>query len=133
MQVVLKVLHNGEQKMVGKVLPTAQGDVFLHEEVSGAAQHHANLDSPGGIDAVVLEWLARSGVTTVHHYRRESSDLFIAPVRDILDFGVRQRSGGRDRVYLPVEWWAQYHGPLPYSVKWITDSKTLDPTRMGAV
>ena len=123
MMVVVKMRHKGEAKMVGKIFKHGGVNIFLHEESGN--QSHRNLDSPGGIDQEVIEYLRMMNVVEVHHYSRERGELYITDLDDLHDFGVNQLSDGRRRVYLPTHLWAKTSGKLPYKVPWIRDEVIL--------
>ena len=123
MQVVLKVEHDGDAKMVGKVFEVMNGPdlipIFLHEQLK-RSQRHIKLDSPGGVDAVVIDWLIAQRVHYVHHHVRHGSLWEVEP-EVIRDLGVSQRSGGRNRVYLAYQHWNERPGGAWYQVPWVTD------------
>jgi hypothetical protein len=122
---MLKVVHRGEAKHVGKVFPARGHDIFLHESVSN--QHHRNLDSPGGVDVCVVEYLGAIGVPEVHHYERDTKTLFVARLQLLEQNAIFQGSDGRFRLYLPTPFWIRSTG-LDYTVPWVRDEHTLDPT-----
>jgi hypothetical protein len=128
MQVVLRVEHRGKAKMCGKAFP-AQVDgkqkiILLHQ--SHGDQWHHQLDSPGGVDAVVLDWMIDTGVDEYHHWDTLRHTLYAAEPMRIKALGITQYSDDRYRYYLPVGAWSQQRMPvLPYRVPWITADKVI--------
>ena len=124
--VILEVEHNGDYRMVGKVMAlTAHKSIFLHEERGN--QWHRKLDSPGGIDDVVLTYLKRAGIKEIQHYSRDRKKLYIAPLVAFTranTMAIEQTSDGRKRWYLPARYWrVEIH--IPYTIPWITSTVKL--------
>lgn len=127
MEVVLKVRHNNEAKMVGKVFRVGRRLICLHEE--SGSQGHIKSDSPGGIDTVVVDWLLEAKVDEFHHFNRSTKMLYVASISDIATLGIKETSDGRTRAYLGYPWWCDRKGPLPYDIPWIDRELALDPRR----
>jgi hypothetical protein len=126
LQLVLHVEHRKQAKMVGKVFPVDLPDrglvpIFYHAE-SGTQEHHA-LDSPGGLDWAVLEFLQGNGIDTIHHFDNKILSLWITTVQDVLDCGIEQTWDARTRLFLPRRYWSQ--SVRWYSVPWITAITTV--------
>lgn len=126
MQTVIAVYHDGAYKMTGKCFWLTGPErklIFLHEE--SGSQGHRNLTAPGGIDRIVLPFLQEIDVEEIHHYNRKERTLFTSGLYNFLLNGVRQKSGGRDRVYLPEHFWHRdYHANgLPYKPPWINQTR----------
>lgn len=120
--------------MVGKTIQlSARKIVFLHEESGN--QWHKKLDSPGGIDEVVIRWIKRAGVSEVHHYSKEQKRLYIASINAFTrenSQAIRQVSDGRMRLYLPTrEWKTVRH--MPYQPPWVTAVVKLTVTERQPV
>lgn len=117
MNVMLKVAHRGRDQYVGKVYrPRGRSmDVFLHEERT-PSQHMIVHDSPGGVDACVLAFLRKNGVSAVWHRPAGANEAYAARVDDILTKGIRRHLDGRDRYFLPWENWTPFPltGKSPY-------------------
>jgi hypothetical protein len=131
MQIVLAVLHYGDPKMVGKVFGLGGGYrkpplIFLHQETGGGSQAHTNLDSPGGVDVCVLDYLTTVGVVSVHFRRAKQRETLVAPLSIFDQYAPVQRSDGRERRYLPFPFWER-HLEIGYRDPWIEDTLTLDP------
>lgn len=141
-EVVIQVWHDGQYKMVGKTLvippypvlgmgETTPQPVCVHE--CAANQYHGKNDSPAGIDQVALDWLARMGIRYVHVYVRDEPAMgnngrgvvWIATVRDIARFGIREPSGGRDRRYLARAMWDRVITGPWYALPWIPKHRTI--------
>jgi hypothetical protein len=103
--------------MVGKIF-SINGEPALFHESSGT-QRHAALNSPGGLDSVVLYWLKDHDVQWVYHFDKKRQVLYRATVTDIISKGVIQKSGGRARKYLREEDWQPRAGKLPFRPPWI--------------
>ncbi len=131
MHVVLQVRHKGKTKMVGKVFPVGKELIFMHEAAGN--QWHINLNSPGGIDVAVIEWLLANKVDAVHHYDRDRNTLYVANTEDIDHYGVPQLSDGRYRLYLSAAGWAKYPGKPSYKVPWVTTLATVDTVKRTEV
>jgi hypothetical protein len=133
MKVVIEVVHHHQAKMVGKVFPVgSRGEptlIFFHSETH-PSQAHRNLNSPGGVDVCVLDYLATIGVEWVHHHRPSDSATLVAPLWAFDHYAIPQRSGGRERRYLAYDYWDIFpvtHPAVAYEVPWIEDEIVLDP------
>lgn len=143
LQVVLEVLHHGQDKMVGKVVmlphlpknalgaqvplagvPKGKARVaaFLHEE--SGSQPHVQLDSPGGVDTVVVQYLLAHGVSLVVHVRRGSRFVLVSTPRRIAEYGAPATYDGRARLYLPWSAWAVV-SPWWKTLPWVKAVVTL--------
>jgi hypothetical protein len=122
MKLVLHVYHKDEYKMVGKLFPHPREDklILLHEE--SGSQGHQNLSAPGGLDRCLLPFLQEVGCQEIHHYNRKTKTLTTGLYNFMLHAKV-QKSGGRERAYLPEKYWHKGYmqSSLPYKVPWITD------------
>jgi hypothetical protein len=114
MQVVLKVVHNGRPMMVGKVFSIeyqngSREDIFFHSD-SGTQQHFL-LNSPGGVDQCVVDYLSRIGVKQIFHHSG-GNVLYVATLEDLIEYGIKGSYGGRRRLYLHERFWdKQGHHP----------------------
>ncbi len=119
------VLHRGRAKMVGKLFRQGDRHVFLHDE--SGSQHLRILDSPGGLDAILLDTLRGLieviGPIDIHH--RRGGHAFSATLALITAKGARKVFDGRDRYFLPQEHWREIedYGNGP----WVYREETLDP------
>lgn len=123
---VIEVEHKGESKMVGKIIQiSAHKEIFFHEESGN--QWHKKLDSPGGLDQVLITYLKNAGVREIHHWSKDKKRLFIAPVLAFTrenSQAIEQISGGRARLYLPVRYWKS-EAQIPYGIPWVTSTVRL--------
>jgi hypothetical protein len=127
MQILLKVMHRGTPKIVGKVFPVDGFLICLHETTSGPDQWHYKLDSPGGVDYAAVEWMAQASVTMYHHIDRKRERMFSVSIEELQRHGIRESAGGRDRIFLPVTFWNEmdFDGKPPYKVPWIPENRTV--------
>ena len=120
---------DGNHQMVGKIInpPELLGaPVFYH--LSSDSQWHRNFDSPGGVDEVVLDFLARCDIHAIHHEFRSPRDsrngLYMTDVEAVIAYGIPEYSDGRYRVYLPASMWDRRDSP-PYKVQYAKAEKLL--------
>lgn len=128
MQVVLRVKHRGEAKIVAKVFPVAGKLIALHETTGGPDQWHYKLDSPGGVDYAAVEWMAQASVSEYHHIDGKRERMFITTIEELQRHGIRETAGGRDRIFLPVTFWHEwqdFNGKPNYKVPWIPENRTV--------
>jgi hypothetical protein len=122
-KLVLQVWHKGEYKMVAKVFPHPKDDklILLHEE--SGTQAHQNLSAPGGLDKCLIPFLQEVGCQEIHHYNRKTKILFTTGLYNFLLHAKVQKSGGRERAYLPEKYWHKQYmqSALPYKVPWVSD------------
>ncbi len=130
MKVVLSVYHDGKPKMVGKLFEYGAGHVFLHQE--SGSQYHRNLDSPGGLDVVLVQYLEqlepRQGPIVIHHWDPGRNELLEATPATVTRDGIRQTYDRRDRYYLPYAFWRPVAGG--YKIPWVNPSHILDPRQV---
>ncbi len=126
MRLTLKYVHNGEAKMVGKIFETSNigNEIFYHK--STESQWHRDLDSPGGIDSDVLDWLIAAGIRMIHHHvpTGKHAGLYITYTLALKYNGIKQVSDGRERVYLPAKFWANGKKPW-YKIPYIPTEKII--------
>jgi hypothetical protein len=128
MQVVLRVKHRGEAKIVAKVFPANGKLIALHETTSGPDQWHYKLDSPGGVDYAAVAWMAQASVSEYHHIDGKRERMFTVSLEELQRHGIRESAGGRDRIFLPVSFWnevMEFSGKPPYKVPWIPENRTV--------
>lgn len=126
---VLKVVHFGEAKMVGKCFIHEGRRIFLHEEVG--TQQHIGTGAPGGVDKVALEWLLEGGWDEYHHHNRANGNVYITMMESFQRDGELQTAGGRTRWFLPPQFWTKQPGGLWYRVPWIDREVVLDPKKVA--
>jgi hypothetical protein len=123
MKLVLQVWHKDAYKMAGKIFPHPREDklILLHEE--SGSQGHDNLSAPGGLDRCLIPFLQEVGVAEVHHYNRKTKILYTSGLYNFLLHAKQQKSGGRDRAFLPEKYWNKQYmqSSLPYKPPWISD------------
>ena len=103
--ICLKVMHDGQAKVVGKIVVIPGGvHVFYHAHRS--SQQHRLLDALT-IDVSVVDWLRSRAIAVVHYYGLEQRALRVASLRDFSEKGIRKPWGNRDRYYLPLEFWEE--------------------------
>ena len=125
MQTVLRVEHNQETRMVGKVFLNQQAHVFYHADTTGT-QVHKKLNSPGGIDRCVLEWLGNQFVEQIVHYNGKTKMTYETTLTKVLELGIDEASGGRHRRYLDFQHWAKSAGPPSLPIpSWISQELKL--------
>jgi hypothetical protein len=127
---MLQVKHNGKCKPVGKIYPDPKVLTFLHE--TKANQRHKNLNSPGGIDTCVLDYLVRHKIPRIVFYDKTLCRLYSILTTQATTLGVLQSSGGRMRAYIPAQHWSIREGVMRYPTPWISDTVCLEPDREEA-
>lgn len=117
----LNVEHAGVVKMVGKVFAIGGVRVFCHEEVA-PTQTLWKYDSPGGVDVAVLNWLREQGVSWIHHFKRDTGVLYVAPT-DIVAGAPQHFYDGRLRAFLPRNDWEERR--LDYDIPWVKAERVI--------
>ena len=124
MRVRVNILKaDGTEWMVGKVIPTVEGTDIFYQEDKGT-HTHVQLNSPGGIDVAVLDWLDGLGVTEVHHYNKRTRKLYMTTTETIRQNGIKSTQAGLTRYFLPYPFW-KMSGKLNYVIPWCADRITL--------
>lgn len=108
--------------MVGKVFTLDGERIFQH-----SARHdswHQKTASPGGLDAILVEWLVAQGINSVHHLDTDTGKVYTTTVGRFVTSKNRTVSGGRDRIFVMGPYWKPHRG-LWYVIPHIPESKRV--------